>query len=291
VDSATKSSIPEDISVHDIAADFRRAKRFVIGSALFFAILGAAFGLVRHKRYQVTTVVEVAASDNSGRAGGLGALASQYGGLASIAGLNLTSGGKRDEAIAVLQSELLTENYIKNEGLIPVLFQSRWRRLLAHWGILKQATPTLWQANELFRKSIRVVSEEESTGLITLKITWIDPHVAARWANDLIRITNSYLREKAVVEAERHIAYLNDQASKTDVIEARTAIYSLLKDEVNSEMVAKGREEYALKVIDPAFAPEKQSTFGAVPLAIFGLLLGTALSVFAVLGRRILLSA
>jgi uncharacterized protein involved in exopolysaccharide biosynthesis len=288
VASATGSSANGDISVRDLAADIRRARLLVIGSAVVLAIAGAIWGLIRHKQYQASTVVVAAASDDSSHLGGLGAIAAQYGGLASLAGVNLPTSGRRNEAIAVLQSELLTERYLKDQDLLPMLFQSRSRRLLARLGLhMEGSQPTLWKANQYFKKQIRIVSEDKATGLITLKITWIDPELAAKWANDLVHLTNSYLRDKATAEAERNIAYLNEEASKTNVLEARTAIYSLLKDEINNEMIARGREEYALKVIDPAFAPEKPSSLGSVALAFFGLFLGLGLSVMFVLGKRI----
>jgi hypothetical protein len=49
------------------------------------------------------------------------------------------------------------------------------------------------------------------------------------WANELVRMTNDYLRDQAIQESERNIAYLNDQASKTDAVGAKQAIYALPK--------------------------------------------------------------
>jgi hypothetical protein len=49
-------------------------------------------------------------------AGGLGALASQFGGLASLAGVSVPGDSKKYESIAVLQSELITAKYISRSG-------------------------------------------------------------------------------------------------------------------------------------------------------------------------------
>jgi uncharacterized protein involved in exopolysaccharide biosynthesis len=93
-----------------------------------------------------------------------------------------------------------------------------------------------------------------------MTIAWTDPHIAAKWANDLVAITNDYLRKKAIEESERNIGFLNEQAAKTDVVTIKQAIYSILQSEINKEMLARGNDEYAFKILDPARAPERPST-------------------------------
>jgi capsular polysaccharide biosynthesis protein len=116
--------------------------------------------------------------------------------------------------------------------------------------------PTLWKANLLFKTKIRGVATDTKTGLVTVSITWTDAKVAAQWANALVRLANDYLRTQAIDEGERNIAYLTDQAPKMDVLGVKQAMFSILQDEINKVMLARGNVDYALKVVDPAFAPE-----------------------------------
>jgi uncharacterized protein involved in exopolysaccharide biosynthesis len=280
----------KEITLEDLAADISSARYYIWATMLAFALAGLLLGLFREKEYEAQAVVAPAAAD-SGRMGGLGALASEYGDLASLAGVTSPGSSKKNETVAVLQSELLTETYIKEQNLLPVLRDDSW---LSHIHILPargNRAFTLWQANQFFEKNVRSVRDDKITGMIYLKITWKDPQLAAKWANDLVRLTNSYLRDKAIREAERNIEYLNDQASKTNILEARQAVFALLKDELNNEMVAKGREEFALRVIDPAFPPEKPSSFGARVLSIFGLFGGLMAAILVILVRRIFQNA
>jgi uncharacterized protein involved in exopolysaccharide biosynthesis len=287
------TQVNEDISIRDIAADIRSAKLYILATMVFLSGLGAATGFLRDKQYESTTVVAPVSGESS-RLGGLGALASQFGDLASLAGVSTPTASKKNEAVAVLQSELLTEAYIKSQNLLPVLLRdTSW--LSAHLGRFratgKDRAPTLWKANQYFKKNVRSVTEDKSTGLITLRISWKDPQLAAKWANDLVKITNTYLRDKAIREAERNISYLNEQALNTNILEARQAIYSLLKGELDNEMLARGRDEYALKVIDPAFPPEKPASLGATALGIFGLAAGFVLSILVIVGIRVVRNA
>jgi uncharacterized protein involved in exopolysaccharide biosynthesis len=123
-----------------------------------------------------------------------------------------------------------------------------------------------------------------------MTIRWNDPRTAAKWANDLVKNTNDYLRAKAINESERHMEYLNDQLKKTTIVEAQKAIYALLQDEINTQMIAKGREEYALKVIDPAVAPEQAVSPGPALLAVLGFVCGTFVAVAGVAVFRTLRS-
>jgi uncharacterized protein involved in exopolysaccharide biosynthesis len=95
--------------------------------------------------------------------------------------------------------------------------------------------------------------------LTTLTITWTDAALAAKWANDLVKLTNDELRAKAVEESEHHVAYLTEQASKTDVQQVRLATYTILADEIKNLMLAKGPGDFALRVLDPAIPSERKS--------------------------------
>jgi uncharacterized protein involved in exopolysaccharide biosynthesis len=243
--------------------DFLWRTRWKIGAFVAACTLATAVTvLLLPKEYRASILVSaVTGQSGSGQLGGLSSLLSQFGGgLSSLAGLSLSSDSKRAESVAVLQSDALTERYIEQNNLLPVLYKKDWDAATGRW---KQTDPlkmpTLWKANERFKKSIRKVVLEPHSGLVTLAITWTDPKVAAKWANDLVKLTNDYLRRKAIDEADRNIAYLTEQAAKTDVVGIKQAIYSLLQSEINKEMLARGTDEYAFKVLDPAIAPERAS--------------------------------
>jgi uncharacterized protein involved in exopolysaccharide biosynthesis len=283
---ATQPTLDHDAEVGfgALAREVWRGKLIVAAAAIVCAGVGTAIGLLAPKQYEASLMVSPVLEDSgSGRLGGLGSLAAQYGGLASLAGLSLPGRGHKDEALAALQSELLTQAYIRDHNLLPILYWKDWDAAAQRW--TTREPPTLWKANRFFKNEVRDVTEDRKSGLVLLKIRWHDPRLAAQWANDLVRITNNYLKTKAIDESERNIRYLNEQAVKTNVLEVQKAIYALLQDEINKEMVARGRDEYALKVVDPAFVPEKPSSAGPVKLGVGGFAFGLLLSAL-VLGAR-----
>jgi uncharacterized protein involved in exopolysaccharide biosynthesis len=272
-----------DITLRDFLAVTWR-KRWLVGAVVIVCtIAGAGAGFLLVKQYRAEIVISPVTDSPTGIAGGLSSLASQYGELASMAGISMSGKGTKEEAVATLSSELITETYVRDENLLPVLYAKKWDAGAERWKPSDPSKiPTLWKANQYFKKSIREVKQDKQTGLVTMRITWSNPIAAAKWANGLVSLTNQYLRDKAINESERNIAYLNEQAAKTSVVEVRTAIYSILKEEVNKQMIAKGRDEYALKVIDPARAPEISSSPTPLLLGALGFAIGAALSALLV---------
>jgi uncharacterized protein involved in exopolysaccharide biosynthesis len=283
------SSNPDEIRLRDLMADLRRAVVPIIVATIIGGIIGGAIGLYRDKEYSASIIVSPVPQDSNSSKGALGAIANQFSDLASIAGVTPPGASARSEPIAVLQSQLLTQNYIKAENLLPVLYADKWDEASKRWKATDpKKFPTLWTGNQYFMKNIRQVVDDKATGLVTMKIKWKDPQQAAKWANDLVKATNEYLRSKAIRESERNIAYLTDQGAKTNIVEVRQAVYSLLEQEIDKEMVALGREEYALRVVDPAFPPEKPSSLGVISLTILGLICAAMLSIIVVFARKVL---
>jgi uncharacterized protein involved in exopolysaccharide biosynthesis len=266
------------------------AKTLIIAMGLGMAVVAGVIAWLLPKQFEAT-VLMMPVSDNGGRGqlGGLGAMASQFGGLASLAGLSLGDSGRKAEAVAVLQSEALTEQYVRDNNLLPVLFAKKWNASTGTWIDQRPGKiPTPWLANQLFKQSVRNVTPNAKTGLVSLTITWTDPAVATRWANGLVQLANEYLRSKAIRESERNVAFLNDEAAKTGVVEVRQAIYSILESEINKEMLARGTDEYALKVLDPAVQPERAARPLKALWILVGGLIGLLLSAGSVLVRAAL---
>jgi uncharacterized protein involved in exopolysaccharide biosynthesis len=255
----------------------------VIAVTLVFTTAATILTLAVDDKFQASIVVSpVADESGSGRLGGLASLASSLGGLGAL-GLSLPGNTQRSETIAILQSEALTERYITENNLLPLLYASKWDAAKQTWKSMPpEKFPTLWKANQYFKRQIRSILTDTKTGLTTMTIRWKSPEQAAIWANGLVKLTNDYLRSKAIEDSERNIAYLKDQAAKTSIIGVQTAIDSILESEMKKAMLAQGSHEYALRVIDPAVAPEIRSSPIAVLWILTGFLLGLSSSIVTI---------
>jgi uncharacterized protein involved in exopolysaccharide biosynthesis len=278
----------DEISVKEVFRILWNDRFLIVGITLVVVLATVLTVLLSTKKYDAIMIISPVADDSGGSR--LSSLVSQVGGLgalSSIAGLPNPSNTQKAETIAVLQSEKLTETFIRNNDLLPILYSEDWDALRQTWKISDpKKIPTVWKANGYFRNNVRSVTTDTKTGLVTLTIRWRDPKLAAQWANDLVKMVNDYLRRKTIDEAERNISYLNDQAAKTEAVAVREGIYSILQSEIKKMMLARGSEEYALKVIDPAVPPEKPATPRPImwtAMAFFG---GLFLSIFIAIARH-----
>lgn len=281
-----------ELGLREVIKILWRHRWLIVVVTLGCTAAATAAAYLSAKQYTAVMVLSPVSESQNGALGGLGGLASQFGGLAALAGISVSGDSKKSESLAVLQSEALTEKYISDNGLLQILFAGAWDAQTGKWRVQRpEDTPTPWMAAGYFKKKIRKVTTDAKSGLVTLEVKWRDPQQAAQWANGLVQLTNVYLRDKAIAESERNIAYLSGEASKTDVVGVRQAIYAILQTEINKAMIARGSEEYALKVLDPAVVPERPSSPQPMIWIAAGFCGGLLLAVAAALLRAIWISA
>lgn len=246
-------NLPDDeIDLFALWETLMQQKWLILAVTFVCISLATALAFIMTPKYEAKVIATFAEEGKSG--GGLGALASQYGGLAEMAGINLGGGGGNKEAtIAYMKSRVFIDSFIKENDLMPILYAKQWDAANKKWlGDDPKKTPTTWKAYELFSKEIVDIQLDKKTSLVTLTVTWKDREQAVSWANKLIERTNANLREKAIAENQLSQSYLEKELQKTSVVEVQNTIYRILETQIKSMMMANTQEQYALKVIDPA---------------------------------------
>lgn len=260
----------------------------LIGSFLLAVAAGGLSFLFPPEFNATVTLLPLSGRSGSSPFRSLSSSLSGLSGLAALAGIQMgQSGGLEAEAIATLQSRVLTNQFIKQHNLLPLLFSEKWNSSKHAWKVQDPSKiPTYWDADFLFKHGIRTVSQDPKTGLIKLAIRWKDPALAAAWANGLVALTNSYLQRRAISKYDREISYLNHEISRTNLLPVKNALYLLMEAEIKNEMIARGRRQFALKVIDPAIPPQKKSSPKRLLWVIGGFLGGLFLSLLGALIRE-----
>lgn len=257
------------ISLFDVWQILTRYKWVILAVTLVCALAGTLAALLMTPMYKAEAfLIPVSKAEDQGRyTSQLG----EFAGIATMAGINLERGDRKNEAIATLKSRILTEQFIKDEKLLPVLFHKFWDPEAQRWDVNDpDDVPTLWDAYELFDEKLRRVYEDKRTGLVVLSIEWKDPELAARWANELVRRVNAMLRNRAAQQSENAVGYLQEQLKLTSVVELQQVLHRLIEAEMKEIILAKINKEYAFRVIDPATLPEEPSRPRMVPMVVVG---------------------
>lgn len=252
--------------------------------AMLSTVMGAAAFLL-HPVYRSSTVLMPVDPARAG-AGAVGSMLGQFGGLASLAGINLGSSGAETEVtLAVLKSRAFTERFIREHGLMPVLYADRWDSQRKQWLGEETSWPTLAQAAKYMDRELRVVSYDRRTGLVTVQVDWTQPELAAEWVNGMIAQVNEEMRERARTEASAALVHLQKELEGTQAVETRAAVSRLIEAQVNQKMLANVSTEYAFRVIDramPADAKDPVRPRKALMIAV-GAALGSLLGLLAII--------
>ena len=249
-----------------------RRKLVVIVAMVVCGIAAVAYALLATPIYRAEAVVTDA---RDGSMGAAASLASQFGGLASLAGIDLAGDDSVRENRAVLKSRKLVENFILRNKLTEVVLPSGGEKR------------TTWRAVDHFRKNILSIRDDARTSTMTVAIDWEDPKVAADWANGFVALANEIVRTRALDEANRNIAYLNEQLQHTSSIEVQKVMFRLVESETKNAMLASGRPEFAFTVVDSATSPEIRLSPKRALITLGGLLLGFILGATIVLVRSL----
>ena len=253
-----------------------------------------------------TSSALLAPAEQSG--GGLSArMAQQFGGLATLAGVQLPGGGEGGRAqlgMELMQSRAFLGEFVERRNLLPDLMaveywdmvtgdlvydpeiynyeSGKWVRDI---GPPFQPKPSLLEAHEEFMLILRV-SQDMQTGYVSVSIDHESPIVAARWVNWMVEDVNAAVRAQDVEEANRSISYLKDQIANTSLAELQTVFFELIESQTETAMLTEVRPEYVFKTIDPAIVPEEKSRPSRALICALGTLLGGMLSVMIVLIRN-----
>ena len=294
----------DEIDLRELFAVIWQGKLLIIAITAVFAIGAVIFAINQPNIYKSEALLAPADSEQGG--GGLAALAGQFGGLASMAGINLGGGGGIDKtqmAMEVMKSRQFTSDFIQKHNVLPDLMAAqkwnmadnsisyddelyneadkKWLRIV---DAPFKPKPSMQEAYKVFSKIIAVNAAKE-TGMVTVSVEHLSPTVAQQWVNWLVADINNEMKQRDVTEAKRSTAFLRTQIQQTNVADIRSILYKLIEEQAKTIMFAEVRDEYVFKTIDPALIPEEKSKPKRALICVLGTMLGGMLGVMFVLIR------
>ncbi|MDC9529677.1 Wzz/FepE/Etk N-terminal domain-containing protein [Pseudoalteromonas sp. Angola-7] len=292
-----KNNIDNDeINLREIFTFIWQGKWIVIAITSLFAVASVLYAINQPNIYKSEALLAPAEQD---KAGGLGALAGQFGGLASLAGVNLGASGGIDKtqmALEVLKSRQFTSEFIQKHNILHDLMAAKtWNRetnTVMYDQELYVAEQNKWvrevelpftpepSMQEAYKEFSQIVSanKDKETGMVQITIEHVSPYVAKHWVDWLIQDINATMKQREVQEANKSTEFLTKQLEQTKIADIRAVLYKLVEEQTKTIMFANVRDEYVFKTIDPAVVPEKKFKPKRALICIFGTILGFVLS-------------
>jgi uncharacterized protein involved in exopolysaccharide biosynthesis len=263
----------------------------IIGASLVISVLLAIF-LPQVYRAEVLLVPTI---NESRMDAGVAAGRDNLAGLASRFGVSVgrTTADAQAEVIATLNARSFINAFIDDRKLLPVLFADKWDASARRWTVEANEVPTLADGYRYFLDNVLEVRSDVQTGLVTVRVEWFDPVVAAQWANELVARINALMRQKAIAEADGSLTYLRQELAREQPVELQQMIYGLIEHDLTQISMATGRAEYAFRVIDPASPPQASEYVRPKRLLIIaiGLVFGVFLSLMIAWLRETLIAS
>lgn len=295
----------DEIDLKELLSAIWKGKWVIICITTLFAAASIFYAISVPDEYKSTVILSPVSSSGSSS---LSKLSSQFGGLASFAGVNLGGAGGADKvtiAIELMQTWGFLESFIsKNRLEVEVLAAKGWSKAdkklvidesiyniteanwkLDHPSIDKESTtPSSWSLYSEMKKRISI-SQDSNTGLVLLSVEHFSPHVAKKWADLLVDSINKHMQTQDRQEALDSISYLKNQIEKTSVEEMRSIFYQLIEEQTKRLMLADISKEYVFKTLSPAKVAEQKSKPKRLLIVVLGTVVGITLSVIALLIR------
>ena len=269
-----------------------QGKLTIIITTIIAAIIGVVYALSLPDIYK-SEVLLAPAEESKG--GGMAGLASQFGGLASIAGVNLGGKGadKATIALEVMKGKVFVAEFINTHNLKATLMATNdWNQAsnkliydtdsynpetktwLREGKASQQAEPSDLKVQGRFIKQNLSISTDKKTGLVTLSIKHYSPYVAKDIVDKLVVAINEKLKNDDIREANKSIKYLQDALNKSPIADMQKVFYQLIEQQEQTKMLASVRDQYVLKIINPAVVEENKIGPKRALICIVAVMLG-----------------
>lgn len=290
----------DEIDLRELFAALWRGKWWIVASTLVGAVIAVMVAVSLPNIYRSEALLAPSAEQQGG---GLAAMAAQFGGLASLAGVNLSGAGSNKTAIAVeigksrqflshfirqhqlevplmavVKADKLTGELVINEDVYDVA-SKKWVREVPSG---KSVEPTDWELVKAFRE-LASISLDAKSGLVTVAVEYYSPDSAKQWVDWLVSDLNEAMKLRDQTDATRNIIYLKAQLEKTPVADMQKVFYQLIEDQTKTLMLTEVNQEYVFKTLDTAVVAEEKSKPKRALIAVLGTLLGGMLGVMIVL--------
>lgn len=303
--SIPSEQVFDEVGLSELFSAIWQVKLWLFGTSFLIAVAVALYSLTLPNIYRSEALVTPV---SEGAGGKLSSLAGQFGGLASLAGINLGKGDNNKATIAL--EKLKSRDFFykfaeKHQILVPLMAAKSWDQETdqlildetlydvdsqqwvrkVRWP--KRVKPSLQEAHKTFKDNL-TISQDKTSGMVKVMYDHVSPTIARDWVTALISDLNEEIRQRDINEAQSSIDYLQQQVADTKITEIKTVLYQLIEEQTKTLMLANVKPEYILETVDPAIVPELKYKPGRALMVIGSAMLVIILGVGFIMIRLVM---
>ena len=291
-----------DINITELIKNIFLNKTIVLSFIIFFVAIAFCISFFIKDKYTSAALIKLS---DLGDSSSLSSLSSQYGGLASLAGLSLPSSGENQEeyVIEFIKSKHFLKHLLDFEDVKinlfaiksfdkkkksveydPSIYDSKSKKWVRNVRNMQSIEPSYIEVHKLYLDAINVYKDRQSN-FIQIEYTNISPYFAKSFIDLIISELNVILRQRDLDESTKAVNYLAQEQLKAKTLAINEAITNLMEEQFKTQMLSNLREDYKVEYIDPAFIPEEPSSPNRPLLIVLGALLGFFVSIMYILSN------
>lgn len=296
----------DEIDLKELISVVWKGKWLIVIVTFVFSLASIFYALSLPNEYKSTVLLAPASQSSSGN---LSKLAGQFGGLASLAGINIGGSGAEDKtviAMEIIKTWNFLEKFIEDNNIqVEVFAAEGWDRnnnkLIIDSTIYdkenkkwvrefdpekgKKAKPSSWELYEKFVDRVNI-NQDKTTSLVSLSVEYYSPEIAKEWADKLVVAINEYIQKEDREESLKSISYLNKKIRQTNIADMKAVFYQLIEEQTKKLMLAEVSEEYVFKTVSSSKVAEKKSSPKRFVIVTVAFIFGCFISMIAVFFRH-----
>jgi|TARA_B100001093_G_scaffold19033_1_gene17229 uncharacterized protein involved in exopolysaccharide biosynthesis len=268
-------------------------KWIIISTTTFFAISAVIFSLSLPNVYESEALLSPVGSE----AGSSQAM-NNIGGIASLAGINISSqpGGNATKALKKVRTlSFFKENILPNIFLPDLMAINSWdedsntitydKNLFNNKTLEWVEKPSPQESFKDFEDILKV-SQDYDTGFVIISVKHQSPYVAQEWTKLIVNQLNNFFRTNDKREAQAAMNFLNAQMALTSFTEIKQVIAKILQKKMQQLTLIEANEFYVFSYLDPPMVMEEKIEPNRPSICILGTILGGLLGIFIVIIRE-----
>jgi hypothetical protein len=204
-------------------------------------------------------------------------LASQFGGLASIAGIDLANSNGEEQimARATMQSRGFLLGVLLKYDFVPQIVAAEHMEdgALLYDANLYDAATGVWNSDEFDGFEVPPddlvyehlmeqfsITEMPDAGTVVVSFEHVSPSFSQIFLSTIFEEINHKMRSRALEQSTKRLDYLVDQLKQAPLASVESALAQLVEAEINKKVLIDTDENYSFEMIDPPFIPSEKSS-------------------------------